>query len=135
MNNLQIAGVVIGGLVGLVTIWAKVLRPSWRWFQRVSTRVSGALDNIGGRSAFHDSATGKLVPAIPPLGERLTGMEATLETLANVNDRLNLHEGRLAEHDSAIAAILANTIHDASEKQLRAEELKSRDVIEGEVEP
>lgn len=110
----------------------KVLLPIGRWFGRVGRRISGALDNLGGREAFTDPATGKEIAAIPPIGERLTSIDTRLDALLDVNARLDSHESRLQDHDASIAALIGATFERGANAALSAIEKKHADMIDEE---
>lgn len=121
-----------GGLLTLAGVWRGILLPVWRKGGHIAERWGGVVDNLAGRNSFRDPATGKLVEAIPSIGERFTSIEDKLDKVANVNQRLDTHEALLGEHSALLSGLLANTYDTAAEKHLRAEELRRADVIEAE---
>lgn len=130
-NGVQIL-LTLGSVAVALLALQKVFVPTWRWFGRVGNRITGALDNLGGREAFVDPATGKLVEAIPPIGERLTSIDTRLDSLLNVNARLDSHEARLGDHDASIASLIAATFERGAHDVLKAVEKRNEGVIDGE---
>lgn len=113
--NLLLAG---SGLVALWVGWLWKIRPAVR---RLSGRVGGALDNLGGRREGYDYATGQRIPAIPALGERLGGIELkqaemseTLDKLADVHTQLQDHGRRLEALEIAAAERISIRLENAS---------------------
>ncbi|MBO9522839.1 MAG: hypothetical protein J7518_15000 [Nocardioidaceae bacterium] len=145
--------IVLTGLGGLILTWVavfKLLLPATRVVRGGWLRFWGVVDTIAGRDEpIRDRATGReLVPAMPPLANRLDSLEDAVKTLIEVvadqhetrqmvddhETRIGVNEGRLNEHDSAIAAILAATYDRGAESALKAEELRQSETVDGKVE-
>lgn len=128
-SALTIAGSAVALLIGIAALHVKVFRPIRRSYHSAKGRVSGALDNIGGRPEFIDDATGKTVPAIPPIGERFASIEEKLDGLANTDQRFDALDARvtanqlrLDDHDSTLSLIIGSTYERGSEATLKAVE-------------
>lgn len=135
-TGLLIASALGGTAVSLATL-VKVILPAWRGMRAAGKRVSGALDNIGGRDPFVDPATGQLQPRIPAIGERFTGIEQKLDGLADTNNRLDTIDSRLAAHeerfngiDTAIALAIGEKFDRGAENAFAAVEKTNADVID-----
>lgn len=97
-------------LVGLAYAAHRWASPRWR---RLSDRLGGAIDAIGGRPPMVDRATGREVsPAVPPLGVRLDRFEEGQDRLAVVVTDLAAlirdqrdQDTRLDDHESRISTL------------------------------
>lgn len=140
MGAAETVAVVGGSLLTLAAVIKVVVLPLVRFTKRFGGRVTGALDNLGGRGPFIDHATGKTVPGIPAIGERLGTIEAKLDGLANTNTRLDqvdqrltAHEERLNGLDTAVGLITGDKWERGAEAAIAAAQLKQQlddDVID-----
>ncbi|MCW2785255.1 MAG: hypothetical protein JWP74_1772 [Marmoricola sp.] len=128
-----------GAFLALAAV-VKVVIPLFRWARNTAPRLSGALDNVGGRDAFIDHATGKTVPAIPAIGERFTSIEERLDRYTDNTVRVDTIDARLTQVESKIdgvqttlAFMLGDKYVAGSEAALKAAELLSQTTLDGDV--
>lgn len=100
------------GIAGLIAAWAKW----WPKLAHLWRRVDGTLDAIGGREAYVDPASGRRVPALPPLTTRMalveSGVKELTETtvqLARTVESLNDAHRRIDDHEVRIHALESGT--------------------------
>lgn len=128
MNHVEVWGAVVGFLLSIAAL-VKVVIPAWRATRRFAARVSGSLDNLGGRDSFVDHATGKTVPAIPPIGERFASIEHKLDGLRDTSSRLDAldlrvtsAEGRVSELETAVGLLAGSQFERGATAALSAVE-------------
>lgn len=80
---------VVGGAV--IALWRRKA-PQVRAFCR---RVDGTLDAIVGREAYVDTASGRRVPALPPLTNRVANVEEAIIRLTRFEERVGSLEHRV----------------------------------------
>lgn len=98
-------------------------------------KTLGALaDAILGEPAIRDRAGRKIQDERPGLVARTDVLEDAVTKLVDQDARITRLEHGHLQHDAAIAALIASTFEKGAKSALQAEELKNRDIVEGEVE-
>lgn len=133
MNEIQwfVSAVTIvggGGLFG----W-------WNATKSTRERAEAGWDAVLGKPQTNDRAGREMAAAEPGLIHRVSELERTVKTLAEIvahqnatDKRVDRLDHRVGEHDSAIAALIATTFDRGAASALKAEELKNRDTIDEE---
>lgn len=126
-DALQVALTLLTLAVTTVAL-VKVVIPVTRWAWSVGSRFMGAIDNIAGRDARVDRATGKTIEAIPPIHDRFAGIESKLDGLANTDARFERLESRVDIVEATQAALIGGTFERGAEAVLKAVEKTTIDV-------
>lgn len=142
-------GILVGILVGIV---GQVRG----WWESPGTRARREREQIVAEQnrKIHDAILGQpeetdvsgavIQPARPGLvalqradSARLAKVEEAVVAMNHLTGlfteamkRMDVHEGRLSEHDHAIAALIATTYERGAKTVLEAERLKSKDVVD-----
>lgn len=136
---------ILAILVGAIVTWFTKYREPWR---RVKSRASATVDVFAGREPIFDEATGRTLPGIPPLHERLLATDAKLErtdsrmerieraveSLANVHTRLDNAEHRIGVLELAQLDRASIRLEAAAAMQT-ADRLAGEPILDVEAEP
>lgn len=130
----------LGSLAVAIVALRKVIVPTWKGARRGWAKFTGFVEAIAGRDPILDKATGKeLAPAVPPLGNRLSGIEDTMLRLVTViesnqdaHKRIDGLETRVDGVETTVGALIGGTFERGAHDALAAVKQKNADAIDAE---